>query len=155
MLKSISPATSECVKGIHVPVVMPFIICKILFSIRQHARSVPPFFSFFHCNSSVISTIFDSPPQHFTTDVAEKPKKVLFTAARQGRLSVMQELLEGKPHLINLLDTQDSNNTILHLACEHHHLPVASWLLQQRSLMVNLSNQEGKSAFFVACEGIR
>ena len=56
----------------------------------------------------------------------------------------MQFLLEGKPHLINLLDFL--------LACEHRHLPVVSWLLQQRALMVNMSNQEGKTAFFVACE---
>ena len=65
----------------------------------------------------------------------------------------MQKQLEGRSHLINLPDKNDSRNTILHLACEHHHLTLVTWLLQQQSqLMVNLSNQEGKSAFFVACE---
>ena len=79
--------------------------------------------------------------QYFA-DILEKTKKPSFQL-REGRLSVMQFLLEGKPHLINLLD--------FHLACEHRHLPVVSWLLQQRALMVNMSNQVGKSAFFVAC----
>jgi len=65
---------------------------------------------------------------------------------------VIQELLEGRSHLINLLDKNDSNNSLLNFACEHHHLPVVSWLLQQPRLLVNISNQEGKTAFFVACE---
>ena len=109
----------------------------------------PSFFLCFHF--PFISTIPDSPSQHFT-EVPEKTKKALFTAATEGKLSAMQALLEGKLHLINLLDTKDSNNTILHLACEHRHLPVVTWLLQQQSrLMVNMSNQVGKSAFFVAC----
>ena len=65
----------------------------------------------------------------------------------------MQKQLEGGHHLINLVDQNDDRNTILHLACEHHHLTLVTWLLQQQSrLMVNMSNQEGKTAFFVACE---
>ena len=68
---------------------------------------------------------FVSPRQHFA-GVSEKTKKVLFTAAREGKLSVVQAQLEGKLYLINLVDTKDSNNTILHLACEHRHLLVAT-----------------------------
>jgi len=65
----------------------------------------------------------------------------------------MKAQLEGRAHLINLLDLKDSRNTILHLACEHHHPTLVTWLLQQQpTLMVNVTNQEGKSAFFVACE---
>ena len=80
-------------------------------------------------------------------------KKSLLTAAREGNLLVVQKQLEGRSHLINLVDQSDSNNTILHLACEHHHLTLVTWLLQQSLiLMVNMSNRDGKSAFFVACE---
>ena len=65
----------------------------------------------------------------------------------------MQKQLEGKHHLINLFDQNDSNNTILHLACEHHHLTLVTWLLQQSSrLKVNMSNRDAKSVSFVACE---
>ena len=65
----------------------------------------------------------------------------------------MQKQLEGRHHLTNLVDQSDNRNTILHLACEQHHLTLVTWLLQQHSrLMVNMSYQEGKSAFFVACE---
>ena len=90
-------------------------------------------------------------PQHFT-EVPENIKKTLFTAVRKGKLSVVQEQLEGRFHLINLVD-QNDYNSILHLACEHHHLPVVTWLLQQQfRLTVNMSNREGKTAFFIACE---
>ena len=65
----------------------------------------------------------------------------------------MQKQLEGRSHLINLVDQSDNRNTILHLACEHHHLTLVTWFLQQHSrLMMNMSYQEGKTAFFVACE---
>ena len=64
----------------------------------------------------------------------------------------MQKQQEGRAYLIKLVDQNDSN-TILHLACEHHHLTLVTWLLQQQSrLVVNMSNREGKTAFFVACE---
>jgi len=90
-------------------------------------------------------------PQHFT-EVPERQESPLFAAAREGKLSAIQEQLEGRLHLINLVDQSDYNS-ILHLACEHHHLPVVVWSLQQQSrLMVNVSNREGKSAFFIACE---
>jgi len=73
------------------------------------------------------------PSSQYFTDFPVEVKEATFTAAREGNLLVVQKQLEGRHHLINLVDTNDCRNTILHLACEHHHLTLVTWLLQQQS----------------------
>ena len=78
-------------------------------------------------------------------------KTILFDAARDGSLTALQENLPPQSQLINFCDPS-TGNTLLHVACINSRLPVVVWLAGQGLLMPNMTNKDGKTAVFAACE---
>jgi len=81
------------------------IYSHLLFDTRQSARSDSSLtFLFFFCSKPQnINCVFVNPLLALHTNIPEKDRIALFTAAREGNLSVVQKQLEGRrSHLINL-----------------------------------------------------
>ncbi|KAI9804263.1 MAG: hypothetical protein M1833_007070 [Piccolia ochrophora] len=81
-------------------------------------------------------------------DVEGQPKFAIHEAAREGRTSVVESLLNANPKLADRRD--DDDRLPLHWAVSYHHLPIIRLLVQRRNFDPDAQDGSGWSYLMIA-----